>query len=774
MDTKLKKLKIIISFAVFFISVSLLLYGLLGLLYSVSASRSYTGDKISESFLTDYQETFQFKEYINQRFTDFLAMATGAPVWTYYWYDPYLDSSEAVIESGESVTELYSGLAPDSGYWASNEYRGDDWSDYASPEESRKSAQRMHEYLEKDKNLLYTISYDGKVLYSNTEDLTLDGKAGIMPEGYNFLLYFDGSTVTITKDGEQLDVYGNGYYDETCDWYVPGYQNFTLDEGMKKASISMAIAQTPVPYTYGIYGRNGYQQTDNTLYWLQYHKNQLHQQLLLQLSCLAAGIVFLLISILLHKDKLLADQAIARISNKLLLEVKIILLLFIPATAVLLSSNAYSGMFENIQMISWELEQETIYLEETATCNFYLNQMIRELLYGILSNPVILVLLFWCLYLIVNDIRYHKSPWKHSLCYRMIAVFQTKELKLPVTKRLVHRYLPLCFCSLIYCVAGILIIAYTDWSSFTYPAVMFFLLLSGLIALVALQFHYIRKAKALAGEIELLSDRITAIKSGDYESSPKLPPESELSELLDALDDISQGMAKAIEEQMKSQCMKIELLTNISHDIKTPLTSIISYVEFLKKEEDLPPHVKDYIHILDEKSQRLKNMVQDVFSVSKAVAGQLPVHIEALDLVKLLHQTIADMDEQIQQSNVTLKKDFPAEAVFIQADGQRMYRVFQNLIQNALKYSLEGSRIYLAIRTDGTMAAASIKNTSKSEVNLNKDFTERFVRGDESRTDGGSGLGLSIAQSFTEACGGQFQLEVIADLFVVTVSFPIR
>lgn len=724
MDTKLKKLKIIISFTVFFISVSLLLYGLLGLLYSISANRRYTGDQISEAFLNDYQKTSQFKDYINERFSDFLAMATGAPVWGYYWYDPYLDSSENVIRSEE-----YSELVQGSGYWGTTEYWGDDWSDYASPEESRKSAQRMHEYLEKDKNLLYTISYDGKVLYSNTEDLTLDGKAGVMPEGYNFLLYFDGSTVTLTKDGEQLDVYGNGY-----------------------------------------------QQTDNTLYWLQYHKNQLHQQLLFQLSCLAAGIVFLLISILLHKDKLLADQAIARVSNKLLMEVKIILLLFIPAGAVLLSSNAYSGMFENIQMISWELEQETICLEETGTCNFYLNEMISELLYGILSNPVILVLLFWCLYLIVNDIRYQKYPkslWKHSLCYRMISVFQTKELKLPVSKRLVHKYLPLCFCSLIYCIAGILIIAYTDWSSFTYPAVIFFLLLSGLIALVALQFHYIRKAKALAGEIELLSDRITAIKSGDYESSPKLPPESELSELLDALDDISQGMAKAIEEQMKSQCMKIELLTNISHDIKTPLTSIISYVEFLKKEEDLPPHVVDYIHILDEKSQRLKNMVQDVFSVSKAVAGQLPVHIEALDLVKLLHQTIADMDEQIQQSNVTLKKDFPAEAVLIQADGQRMYRVFQNLIQNALKYSLEGSRIYLTIRTDGTMAAASIKNTSKSEVDLNKDFTERFVRGDESRTDGGSGLGLSIAQSFTEACGGQFQLEVIADLFVVTVSFPV-
>lgn len=217
--------------------------------------------------------------------------------------------------------------------------------------------------------------------------------------------------------------------------------------------------------------------------------------------------------------------------------------------------------------------------------------------------------------------------------------------------------------------------------------------------------------------------------------------------------------------------MKVELIANVSHDIKTPLTSIISYIQLLKQEEGLPAHVKDYVQILDEKSERLKNMVQDVFAVSKAASGQLTVELEELDLGKLLYQTLADMDEEIQKSAVTVRADIPKGPVLVRADGQRMYRVFQNLIGNAVKYSLEGSRAYVTLKEEGEFAAASVKNTSSQELSGDVEFAERFVRGDRSRSDGGSGLGLSIAKSFTEACGGEFHLETIADLFVVTVSF---
>ena len=166
-------------------------------------------------------------------------------------------------------------------------------------------------------------------------------------------------------------------------------------------------------------------------------------------------------------------------------------------------------------------------------------------------------------------------------------------------------------------------------------------------------------------------------------------------------------------------------------------------------------------------------MVQDVFEVSKAAADQLPVQLERLDLAKLLRQTLADMDGPIQASRLTFKLDLPEDPVMIVADGKRLYRVFQNLIQNALQYALEGSRVYLSLKTGAGRAEASLRNTSRSELPEGVDFTARFVRGDESRTGGGSGLGLSIASSFTEACGGEFRVETVADLFTAVVTFPL-
>lgn len=183
--------------------------------------------------------------------------------------------------------------------------------------------------------------------------------------------------------------------------------------------------------------------------------------------------------------------------------------------------------------------------------------------------------------------------------------------------------------------------------------------------------------------------------------------------------------------------------------------------------------MRDYIRILDEKARRLSEMVQDVFDVSKAAADQLPVKPERLDLAKLLRQTLADMNEAITASGLTFRVKLPEEAVPIVADGNRLYRVFQNLLQNALQYALPGSRVYLDLTTQNGRAEASLRNTSREELPSGVDFTARFVRGDKSRTDGGSGLGLSIAQSFTEACGGTFRIETVADLFTAVVTFPL-
>lgn len=299
----------------------------------------------------------------------------------------------------------------------------------------------------------------------------------------------------------------------------------------------------------------------------------------------------------------------------------------------------------------------------------------------------------------------------------------------------------------------------------------FVLVILGSVCFLGAVYLFSRKNMETARDMETLSRCVSEIRDGNYRKTGGQFAGHDLEGVMNELEDIRHGMAEAVEEQMKSQRMKVELIANVSHDIKTPLTSIISYVQFLKQEEGLPEHIKDYIKILDEKSQRLKNMVMDVFAVSKAASGELPMHMEELDFGKLLRQTMADMQEEIDRSSVAFRTAVPESPVMITADGQRMYRVFQNLFQNAIKYSLEGSRVYVALYEEGTRVTASVKNTSSLELEKNKDFTERFVRGDKSRTDGGSGLGLSIAQSFTEACGGEFSWEVDADLFVVKVSF---
>lgn len=239
------------------------------------------------------------------------------------------------------------------------------------------------------------------------------------------------------------------------------------------------------------------------------------------------------------------------------------------------------------------------------------------------------------------------------------------------------------------------------------------------------------------------------------------------------IDTVINDMTNAINDSVKNERMKVELVTNVSHDIKTPLTSIISYVKLLKDEE-LPNYAREYVNIIDQKSERLKNIVQDVFDISKAASGQLPVNMQIIDFTKLISQTIAEMEEDINSSDVEVIRRLPSEEILIYADGSRIYRVFQNLLINALRYSLEGSRVYIDLKADGGIATAGITNISKKPLENDIDLTERFVRGDKSRTDGGSGLGLSIAKCFTLACYGEFKIETDADMFRVNVSFEVH
>ena len=218
----------------------------------------------------------------------------------------------------------------------------------------------------------------------------------------------------------------------------------------------------------------------------------------------------------------------------------------------------------------------------------------------------------------------------------------------------------------------------------------------------------------------------------------------------------------------------MELITNVSHDIKTPLTSIISYVELLKAEPDLPPHVKDYIEVIAQKSGRLRYMIQDIFDVSKAATGNITLQPEYLSLDKLLRQTLADMDALMEESPLQWRVQIPEEPFPVHVDGQKMYRVFQNLIKNAAQYALDGSRVYVTLTKRDGSACVTMQNISKHELTMDgESLTARFVRGDDSRSTSGSGLGLSIAKSFTEACGGTCAGSVQGDLFTAVITLPL-
>ena len=272
----------------------------------------------------------------------------------------------------------------------------------------------------------------------------------------------------------------------------------------------------------------------------------------------------------------------------------------------------------------------------------------------------------------------------------------------------------------------------------------------------------------------VLMGQITEMYGGNLNAVNHVPPTSNLYDCAMQLNMIRTGIQKAVEEGIKADRTKVELITNVSHDIKTPLTSIISYVDLLKKEPDLPPHVVDYVNTISQKADRLNHIVQDVFEVSKAATGNISLELEDLDLSKLLQQTLIEMGETLENSGLTWRVDIPETPVPVHTDGQRMYRVFQNLIRNCAQYSLPGSRVYVSLAAAGGAAQVSLRNVSRAEITMDAEhLTARFVRGDQNRTTEGSGLGLSIAKSFTEACGGKFSLRTDGDLFQVTVSLPL-
>lgn len=277
-------------------------------------------------------------------------------------------------------------------------------------------------------------------------------------------------------------------------------------------------------------------------------------------------------------------------------------------------------------------------------------------------------------------------------------------------------------------------------------------------------------------QMDLLDDAIRNISQGNTSYQMDLSQlRGKERAMGEHINSIGTGLEAALKEQVKSERLKTDLITNVSHDIKTPLTSIINYVDLIKRENIQDPKIQGYLEVLDQKSQRLKNLTEDLVEASKASSGNLKLDIQDIDVVELVWQTNGEFEEKFATRHLELVSSLPKNPVLIRADGRRLWRILENLYNNAYKYAMQNSRIYVDVAQRDGKAIFTIKNVSENPLNISADeLTERFVRGDVARTTEGSGLGLSIAQSLTKLQNGTFTLSIDGDLFKAEVAFPVK
>ncbi|NCE63291.1 sensor histidine kinase [Pseudoflavonifractor sp. 524-17] len=595
----------------------------------------------------------------------------------------------------------------------------------------------------RDENIRYEIWNKGVLVASKTSGIqgSLENRE---QDGYNFYLQYRDGAVQIWKDGAELDLYGDGFYREGWDqWRLPGYSNLDTGSFLRLAYpeewdwsgivIQMAVAEKPLDYG-----------DSSGMYYVSDSMVHYRREVYAVAIPLLLGLALTIWSILWRRHLRQALQTVGGWTGQLWLEIKLLLL----APLLLMCYGAVSAIY---------------YL-------FWYRQL--------RGGPLVLLPIAFCgALLYCNDAKWNWDRLRiHSFCGWLARQFRTGEDKLALQTRIRRRAVIMVTAAAVLA-AGVavcdILLFRQSWRHRSIAGVAVSLLMGvlGLAIFVWLRYFW-RREKELSEDLGRLWKQVEAVRSGDYSAKAEIPEDGDLAVLSQALREIQSGLENALEERTRSERMKVELITNVSHDLKTPLTSILSYADLLDG-EDLPDHVRDYVTILRQKAFQLRDMVQEVFEVSKASSGELSLRWEALDLAKLLRQTLADLAEPIAASTLVFRPQLPEEPVMVWADGDRLYRVFQNLIQNTLQYAMEGSRVYVVLRVQDNSAVVRVQNISREELPQGVDFTARFVRGDASRTDGGSGLGLAIASSFTRACGGAFQVEINGDLFTAEVVFPL-
>ncbi|MCI9144499.1 MAG: hypothetical protein HFH87_18085, partial [Lachnospiraceae bacterium] len=589
--------------------------------------RYYYGDFAGDSFEDYWSRYYRFEpQPIDVRELQeeqaYAEEASGISIWE---LENYLFSLREMWDNYSYLLDEMENLAPEQreslqeelkeyreemeDYWDNlDDYRDsleglqNDWSSYnrgeikeLTEEQRKKIADKYHDNMKGDKNLLYTLTYDGKVLYSNSDALPADGSMSA-PEGYNFVLYFDGEKVRILKDGKELDVYGDGFYRDDSDWYVPGYNNFQVDETVKKATVCMAVAKDPVLYMEGSYGNGQSKQYDNALYWMHYNLQARHDRLAEEFMYLGAGVILLIVAFFTRKSRREATAGIARLQAKVWVEAKVVLSLGVLYLLLMMVAVFLARDY------GYDWWQETIYAYEYDYSFEMVGDLGREILRSLSSFAWIV--LFWGIYLLVNDVRHNGKLWKNSLIGMITGKFSAKELSHSLARKMAHRNMLIFVATLLYglVMLGSAIYLSTKWYEIIWPLLLLCLLAT--IFFLVLQYTIGSKNMETARDVEALSGRIYEIRNGNYTESGRGNSDTvsatyqydrnesntsqrngemetdgansadmedalgrgssagrfaghDLEDVMDQLEDIRHGMAKAVDEQMKSERMKV-------------------------------------------------------------------------------------------------------------------------------------------------------------------------------------------------------------------------
>ena len=367
-------------------------------------------------------------------------------------------------------------------------------------------------------------------------------------------------------------------------------------------------------------------------------------------------------------------------------------------------------------------------------------------------------------YSLVRRMRSH-NLWRDSILYYVVKLCKKAVGFILYHGNVATRILiPYNFFLLVNLTAGFMIYKHLSQIFLVILIVLGVVLFDGAVGI------YLFKQNAERNEIV---EGIKRIRSGEVEYQLDVENlKGENLQLADAVNNIGEGIRIAVKTSMKDEQMKTDLITNVSHDIKTPLTSIVSYVDLLKRLRIQEEPIKSYIEVLDAKSQRLKQLTDDLVEASKISSGNITLQMELLNLTELVNQALGEFDEKLADKQLTVIFPNHSLSACIYADSRRMWRIIENLFNNLCKYALENTRVYVDLQVEDGKVSLSVKNISACQMNIKpEELTERFIRGDSARSTEGSGLGLSIAKSLTRAQGGEFELYVDGDLFKVTLSF---